>query len=84
MKARPTPSDPLVALYRTKFLSACETDASPQRLNYCQCSEDALEARFTINQLNHLMKDPVLHEQIAAIYRTCAKSAGLALRRPRS
>ncbi len=80
MKPRPTPSDPMVALYRRQFLHACETDSSPARQNYCRCAEDALEARFTIKQLDRLMKDPALHEQLVAIDRACAKSAGLELR----
>jgi hypothetical protein len=82
MKPRPTPSDPLVALYRAQFLHACETDTTAERQNYCQCTEDALEARFSIVQLNRLMKVPALHKQLLSINAACAKSAGLALRKP--
>jgi len=81
MKPRPTPSDPLVALYRTQFMKACVIDKSPARLNYCQCTEDALEAQFDIDQLNVLMKDQVLREQFRKIREACAKGAGLPLRK---
>jgi hypothetical protein len=82
MKPRPTPSDPLVALYRVEFLHACETDPTAARQNYCQCTEDALEARFNIQQLNRLMKVPALHKQLLTINAACAKSTGLELVKP--
>jgi hypothetical protein len=82
VKPRPTPSDPLVALYRAQFLHACEVDTTSARQSYCECTEDALEARFTIGQLNRLMKVPALHRQLQSINAACAKSAGLELAKP--
>ncbi len=81
MKPRPTPSDPLVALYRTNFLRSCETDTSAARQNYCECSVDALEAQFTVAQLDRLMRVPALRKRFASIPQGCAQTAGLQLRR---
>jgi uncharacterized membrane protein len=80
-KPQPTPSAPLVALYRTNFLQACETDPTAARQNYCECTIDALEAKFTLAQLDGLMRVPALRRQFASIAESCANSAGLQLRR---
>ena len=78
-KPSPSPSTPAVA-YRTMFLQHCEIDTTPERANYCECSVDALQAKYPIEKLETLMRDPQMHRAFVAITHRCAAAAGLSVR----
>ena len=81
--ARPAaaPRDAMRVTYRAKFLKNCEaTPNGPAQTVYCECVEDALEARLSDKELVSILHVPALKQQFAAITHACAGKAGLTVR----